>query len=81
MEPIIDIFLFFNSKSCKLTICLFGPAYTFVGAVMAPSEIWTLADFSIGSMTLINVFVLCIGATQVKVYTDKVFKRKEELTE
>lgn len=50
-------------------------ACTFVGAVVAPSEVWTLADFSIGSMTLINVFVLCLAATQVKRYTDRVFKK------
>ena len=31
---------------------------TFVGAVVAPESVWTLADFSIGSMTLINLFVL-----------------------
>ena len=56
-------------------------ACTFVGAVVAPSEVWTLADFSIGSMTLINVFVLCLAATQVKRYTDRVFKAKKELSD
>ena len=56
-------------------------ACTFVGAVVAPSEVWTLADFSIGSMTLINVFVICLAATQVKRYTDRVFKAKKELSD
>lgn len=52
---------------------------TFVGAVVAPSSVWTLADFSIGSMTLINVFVLCLAAGEVKRYTDKVFKVKSTI--
>ena len=46
----------------------------FVGAVIAPEEIWTLADFSIGSMTLINVFVVCLMSREVREWTEKVFK-------
>ena len=53
---------------------------TFVGAVIAPSSVWTLADFSIGSMTLINVFVLLLAAGEVKRYTDRVFKRRASPT-
>jgi Na+/alanine symporter len=30
-----------------------------VGAVVAPDSVWTVADFSIGLMTLLNVAVLC----------------------
>lgn len=59
---------------CVFCIC------TFIGSVIAPSEIWTVADFSIGSMTLINVFVLCLAASEVKQYTDRVFKNKGTIT-
>ena len=45
----------------------------FLGAIMAPEEIWTLADFSIGSMTLINIFVVLIMSGEVKRLTDEVF--------
>ena len=45
----------------------------FLGAVLAPEEIWTLADFSIGSMTLINIFVVIIMSGEVKRLTDEVF--------
>lgn len=45
----------------------------FIGAVMAPEEIWTLADFSIGSMTLINVFVVFIMSGEVRILTDGFF--------
>ena len=45
----------------------------FVGAVIAPEEIWTLADFSIGSMTLINIFVVFIMSGEVRELTEKVF--------
>jgi Na+/alanine symporter len=36
-----------------------------VGATVAPSEIWTVADFAIGSMTLINLAVLCRSHREV----------------
>lgn len=52
-------------------------ACVFVGSVIAPSEVWALADLSIGSMTLINVFVLCLSAFEVRRHTDKVFIRRK----
>ncbi len=42
-------------RLCLFVYCLF----CVVGAVVAPESIWTVADFSIGCMTLLNVFVLC----------------------
>lgn len=55
---------------------LFNVAFcicTFIGAVIAPDEIWTLADFSIGSMTLINIFTVVLMSGEVKRLTDEVF--------
>lgn len=49
-------------------------ACAFVGAVIAPEEIWTLADFSIGSMTLINILVVCLMSSEVRELTERVFK-------
>lgn len=41
-------------------LCLFlYCAFCVVGAICAPGSVWTVADFSIGCMTLLNVFVLC----------------------
>ena len=42
-------------KLCLFVYCLF----CVVGAVVAPESVWTVADFSIGCMTLLNVAVLC----------------------
>ena len=42
-------------RLCLFVYCLF----CVVGAVVAPDSVWTMADFSIGCMTLLNVFVLC----------------------
>lgn len=42
-------------RLCLFVYCLF----CVVGAVVAPESIWTVADFSIGCMTLLNVAVLC----------------------
>lgn len=52
----------------------------FVGSVVAPTEVWTLADLSIGSMTLINVLVLCLSVSQVRYYTDRVFPKRKRLS-
>ena len=45
----------------------------FVGAIIAPEEIWALADFSIGSMTLINILVVLLMSGEIKKLTDEVF--------
>ena len=42
-------------RGCLFVYCLF----CVVGAVVAPDSVWTVADFAIGCMTLLNVFVLC----------------------
>ncbi|MBE6661395.1 MAG: sodium:alanine symporter family protein [Ruminococcaceae bacterium] len=42
-------------KLCLFVYCMF----CVVGAVVAPDSVWTVADFSIGLMTLLNVVVLC----------------------
>ena len=42
-------------RLCLFVYCLF----CVVGAVVAPESIWTVADFSIGCMTLLNIAVLC----------------------
>lgn len=34
-------------------------AFCVVGATVAPSEVWAVADFAIGAMTLINLAALC----------------------
>ena len=44
-----------------------------VGSVMEANEIWALADLSIGSMTLINVFTVCLMSGEVRELTEKVF--------
>ena len=45
----------------------------FIGSVIAPSEIWTLADFSIGSMTIMNVIVICLMSGEVRALTERFF--------
>ena len=45
----------------------------FIGSVIAPSEVWTLSDFSIGSMTVMNVIVICLMSTEVRELTERFF--------
>lgn len=64
------------TKNKKTARFIFNAAFcvcAFIGAVIAPEEIWTLADFSIGSMTLINIFVVLLMSGEVKRLTDEVF--------
>ncbi len=42
-------------RGCLWLYC----AFCAVGAVSAPPSVWTVADFSIGTMTLLNLVVLC----------------------
>ncbi len=46
-------------------ILLYG-GFAVLGAIAAPSGVWTAADLAIGAMTLINVAVLCLGAREVR---------------
>jgi len=40
-----------------------------IGSVAAPDAIWQVADFSLGTMTLINLFALCLLMPEVKAET------------
>lgn len=61
-------------RGCLLIYC----AFCVVGAVAAPSEIWTVADFSIGCMTLLNVVVLCRMHREVEGATGHLMGRMRE---
>ena len=48
-------------------ICLWMYSlFCVIGAVVAPAGVWTLSDFSIGNMTLINVVFLCLHHREVE---------------
>lgn len=48
----------------------------FAGFLTAPEAIWTVADFAIGAMTVINVLIICFMNKEVKLETDKYFWKK-----
>ena len=57
-------------------------ASVFVGAFSSPEFVWSIADFAIGGMTLINVMALTMAKKEIKYETDIYFgniktKRKE----
>lgn len=45
----------------------------FIGSLVAPESVWTLADFSIGLMTLINVVMLFFLRKEVRLATFRYF--------
>lgn len=63
-------------KNKKRASSLYAAAFcviAFVGAIVAPDSVWTLADFSIGSMTVINVIVICFMSGEVRELTERFF--------
>ena len=44
---------------------------------MATEGIWSLADFAIGSMTIINVITVCSMSGEVKRLTEKYFGKSK----
>lgn len=67
-------FLFPNKKR---PIKIFTAIYcvsVFVGSVIAPSAIWTLADFCLGSITLMNLLTICLMAPEVRTLTGRYFR-------
>ena len=55
-----------------IIFCLF----IFIGAVAAPTIAWLAADLALGIMTIINIIVLLLMSKEVKIETEKFFKRK-----
>lgn len=55
-------------------ICLFSLGAA-VGTVAAPTALWEIADFAIGAMTLINLFVLLLMQGEVRRWTVDYFSR------
>ena len=45
------------------------------GAILKADWIWEFADLAIGSMTLINVIVICLMSKEVKRETELYFKK------
>lgn len=69
--------IYFDKR--KRLIIPYAIAYVisvFLGAILDTSIIWDIADFSIGAMTLINVFVICFMSKDVKRETELYFNKK-----
>ncbi len=68
----------FPSKKRSISIYMIAFCIcVFVGSVIAPSEVWTLADFSIGSMTILNVIIICLMSDEVKKLTVRFFRKNK----
>ena len=66
-------YLFPNQKR---PIAVFTAIYcisVFVGSVIVPSAIWTLADFCLGSMTIMNILIICFMSPEVRLHTKRYF--------
>ena len=48
-------------------------AAVFLGAHLSPDSLWDAADFALGTMTLINLFVLILARREIKRETERYF--------
>ncbi len=67
-------YLFPNKKRPTSIFMVVFCASVFIGSIIAPSEVWTLADFSIGSMTVMNVLIICLMSVEVRAITKRYFR-------
>jgi len=67
-------YIFKNKKFYARIFYIVFCVFVFIGAIVAPEAVWTVVDFSIGSMTLINVLVVCFMSGEVRMLTDRLFK-------
>ena len=68
-------YLFPNKKR---PISIFTAVYcisVFVGASIVPSAIWGVADFCLGSMTIMNILIICFMSPEVRLHTRRYFYR------
>ena len=59
-------------RVCLFLYCVF----CVVGATVAPSSVWTVSDFAIGTMTLLNLAVLCRQRSEVVKATEHFWRGK-----
>jgi len=62
-------FLSQRKKWRYLYVAVFGGCIG-IGALLAPAQIWTLADFAITALTTVNIVALCLMRKRVKYETD-----------
>ena len=55
-------------------IAAYGVA-VLLGAVVAPDAVWSVADFALGAMTIINLAVICRMSGEVKMETESYVKQ------
>jgi AGCS family alanine or glycine:cation symporter len=68
--------IYITKKKLPLAIyvILFG-LFVFIGALTAPKAAWLAADLALGTMTIINLIVLLLMSDEVKIETEKFFKK------
>ncbi len=65
-----------RNKILQKIYLAFYVVFVFVGALISPDSFWGIADFTIGAMTAMNLFVLLKMNREVKDITDKYFNKK-----
>ena len=66
-------YMFKNKKRARALYVIVFCAIAFVGSLVAPDSVWTVADFSIGLMTVMNVAVVCLMSDEVRELTNRIF--------
>lgn len=75
----IECATYMFSKKKKAAASGYAAAFcvaAFLGAIVAPEAVWSLADFAIGSMTIMNVIIVISMSGEVKALTEKYFSKR-----
>lgn len=71
--------IYFVKKGRKAE-CLYYLVYIgfiFVGSFISLDYVWELADFAVGGMTLMNLFIISLMSREIKKETERYFNKKE----
>jgi AGCS family alanine or glycine:cation symporter len=75
----IECATYMFSRKKKAAASVYAAAFcvaAFLGAVVAPAAVWSLADFAIGSMTIMNVIIIISMSGKVRSLTGKYFSKR-----
>ncbi len=64
-----------RSKLAEYVFLLTYAIVTVIGSTVAPDSVWGLADFALGSMTLINLTVLFLARREITAQSEKYFNK------
>ena len=67
------VYFFNKSKKCEVIYYISYISLSFFGSYTIQDTVWSLADFAIGAMTLMNLYILVAMRNEIKIETDSYY--------